>query len=330
MSFKLLGVGSPLVDYSVDVSENFIAEKVSGGKGGTRNISAEEKDSILAGFTGRITRTPGGSAANTVRIFSALSGQASLFGKTGNDDDGKFFRTSLISAGAGTDLLICDDSADTGFCLSLITPDAERTMLSGLGASLNISAAEAAAVDFSSFGLMLVEGYLCQETWMDILWAKARQAGCRIALDLNNFELVTKIRPRFHQLLGSKADLLFANIQELAALYPQMTEPELFDSISRQVPLAVIKLGKNGSVILHNGRQLLIGAEKNLTVRDTTGAGDYYAAGFLYGLSRGAELETCGRLGSLCAAAVITRTGTALNENELNELYHIINREVEL
>ncbi|MBE6390438.1 MAG: adenosine kinase [Lentisphaerae bacterium] len=331
MSFKLLGVGSPLIDFSLDVTDSFLAGKVPGGKGGTRNITAEEKNALLAGFTGRISRTPGGSAANTVRIFAALSGQAAFFGKTGDDDDGRFFRDSLTAAGVDDRWLVSDRDHATGFCVSLITPDAERTMLSGLGASVKISDSDIGRTDFSGFSTVLVEGYLCGEKWMDELLAKARAAGCRIALDLNNFELVAKIRPRFRQLLESGIDLLFANGQELAALYPDASgEAERHRLISRQVPLAVIKYGKDGSIVLHGNDLLRIDAEKNICVRDTTGAGDFYAAGFLYGLSRGADLRKCGRLGSVCAAAIIRITGAVLDKEELDKLYNIIKREVEL
>ena len=164
MSFKLLGTGSPLVDYSLEISDAALAETVPDGKGCTRNISHQERDVILCRGN-NICRSPGGSAANTIRAFSRLGGTASLFGKTGNDEDGDFFRSQLLTAGADDSLLLQTDFSGTGYCLSLITPDAERTMLSNLGASLDIAVADVEKVPFGNFDFLLMEGYLACELW---------------------------------------------------------------------------------------------------------------------------------------------------------------------
>ena len=139
MSFQLLGAGSPLVDYSLAVTENFLQKSVPCTKGATAHISPAEKTAVLNNFDGHTLRTPGGSAANTLRTFTALGGRSSHFGKAGNDDDGNFFAQAMLNAGCDDSLILKDDVFATGYCLTLVTPDGERTMLSDLGASLRIN-----------------------------------------------------------------------------------------------------------------------------------------------------------------------------------------------
>jgi sugar/nucleoside kinase (ribokinase family) len=329
MSFKLLGTGSPLVDYSLSVTDDFIDTHVPGGKGGTRNISASRKDHLIAAAGGvDCIRTPGGSAANTIRAFARLGGQGALFGKIGNDADGEFFRTALRDSGADISMLPVSETFSTGFCLSLITPDAERTMLSDLGASLDVNADDLKKNDLRTFTWLLAEGYLICEPWIDGLFAAARNAGCKIALDLNNFELVKSKRSCFQEIIDSGIDLLFANQQEVSALFPEIPSERLPEKLQQILPLTVVKSGKDGSMIISRKEILSIPAVENIEVKDTTGAGDFYAAGFFYGLSRELPLAVCGKIGSLCAAEVIKLTGTMYRDEDFKKLYNIITKEV--
>ena len=329
MSFKLLGTGSPLVDYSLEISDTALGETVPGGKGCTRNISHQERDRILSRGE-NIYRSPGGSAANTIRTFSRLGGSASLFGKTGNDEDGFFFRSQLLTAGADDSLLLQTDFSETGYCLSLVTPDAERTMLSDLGASLDIAIEDVEKVQFRDFDYLLLEGYLACESWSIPFLEKAKASGIPVALDLNNFELVRKKREYFNFLVNNYVDLLFANEEEIKTLL-DITD---IDDIEKKlkVPQAVVKLGKKGSllVIPPEGNVIKISPAPAEKVKDTTGAGDFYAAGFFYGISRNLPPEKCCRLGALCASAIISVTGTELNDNEWNLLRNNVNNEVNL
>ena len=328
MSFKLLGVGSPLVDYSLTVSDEFLEHHVPGGKGCTRNITDSEKEAILRAARKVFCRTPGGSAANTIRIFAALGGHAALFGKSGDDDDGEFFRDALKKCGADTAAVIPDGNFSTGYCLSLITPDAERTMLSNLGASVQVEIGDLEYIDIRSFDFILMEGYLSGEKWFDRLIGDARRNGCRIALDLNNYELVAKYRDRFLKTLDSGIDLLFANSQEISQLFPDKKTTEIIALLQKRIPVTVLKLGRDGALIITGKEVISIDAEKNIEVKDTTGAGDFFAAGFLYGLSKNAPMEICGRAGTLCAAAIISELGTSLTEEKANKLKNIIQKEV--
>lgn len=326
MSFKLLGAGSPLVDYSLEISDAVLENIVPDGKGCTRNISHQEKDQVLCRGE-NICRSPGGSAANTIRAFSRLGGTAALFGKAGYDDDGKFFREQLTASGADDSLLLETDFNGTGYCLSLITPDAERTMLSNLGASLDIAVEDVKKINFSDFSFLLMEGYLCCESWSIPLLQKAKNAGIPVALDLNNFELVRRKRELFNFLVNNYTDLLFANEEEIKALLDVAD----IDGIENKLhlPQAVIKLGREGALLVTQpGKVIKVPPVPVEKLKDTTGAGDFYAAGFFFGMSRNLSGEKCCRLGALCASAIISVTGTELNDEQWNLLKNNINNEV--
>lgn len=329
MDFQLLGTGSPLVDYSLPVTETFLEKFVPGGKGGTRNISEADKSAILQTFNGTVLRTPGGSAANTVRTFAALGGRAALFGKTGKDQDADFF-TSALRDNNVDDTLICRSETDpTGFCLSLITPDAERTMLSNLGASLCITDDDLAGIDFSKFDYLLLEGYLILEPWVDKLLASADASGCKIALDLNNFELVTRAKTRFTEIISQYVSLLFGNGQEISALLGCSDRTQQISSLRQLVKETVFKLGSKGALIVLPDELITVDACKIAPVTDTTGAGDFFAAGFFYGMSRHCPPALCGKLGAICASHIIAETGTILTEQSLQSMIKCINNEVQ-
>ena len=141
MSFFLIGAGSPLVDYTTEVAEEFLKNSVSGCKGGTLNISDAERSRIFAALNGTVLRTPGGAAANTVCALGRAGVSAAFFGKTGIDEDGEYFRSELKSCGVSPKFLL-SGNGKTGYCVSLVTPDAERTMRSNLGVSTDITPAE--------------------------------------------------------------------------------------------------------------------------------------------------------------------------------------------
>ena len=326
MSFKLLGVGSPLVDYSLEITDTILNQTVPDGKGCTRNISHQERDTIIR-YGKNICRTAGGSAANTVRALAHLGGKGALFGKAGCDADGDFFRSRLCASGADDALLLTTENNATGYCLSLVTPDAERTMLSNLGASLDLTVNEL-DIPLGDFDFLLLEGYLACETWSIPLLEKSRALRIPIALDLNNFELVRRKREHFRYLVDNFVDLLFANEEEIKALLDVTN----LDNIEQKLnlPQAVVKLGKNGSLLIAPPAEKVIPIPPAPTekVVDTTGAGDFYAAGYFLGRSRGLCLEKCCKIGALCASAIISCTGTELSEEQWNNLIINIDREV--
>ncbi len=315
----LLGVGSPLVDYSAAVPDDFLTEHVSGSKGGTLNITDADKEYLSQNMATPFYRVAGGAAANTVMAAAELGVSASLFGKLGNDENGSIFRDAMRKSGASDADLLTDPAMPTGYCLTLVTPDAERTMRSNLAASANISVADAENFDFSRFQWILLEGYFIGTDFFEKCMIRAREAGCKIAVDLCSFELAAKFRDRFIMLLKKYAGLLFANSDEASALTGKSAPEDMLDFLNPLLPATALKLGASGSIIdAGNNRYHIPSAPA--TAVDTTAAGDYYAAGFFYGLAKNMAWDKCGYAGSLAAAEIVTHTGTKLPEENWNKL----------
>ena len=319
MGFRVLGIGSPLVDYSMEVDDSFLDVHVPGGKGASRPLPSKKKEALLHGAD-RFLCTPGGSAANSIRIFASLGGEAAFLGTNGVDREGRIFRESLRRSGVDDTLLQDDGSRPSGCCITLVTPDAERTMLFNLADSPKLTERDIDGIDFGQFDCVLLEGYLLHEEWWDALLRRASGAGCRIAMDLNNFELVAANREVFRKYVERYVDILFANEQEAAALFPGEEMDALIAGISACAATSVVKLGENGSLIATEGKVVQVPARREIQVRDTTGAGDYYAGGFLLGMARGGSPEQCGRIGTLCAAEIIQTPGTVLEDPVVEHL----------
>ena len=320
MALRLLGVGSPLIDRSARVTDEFVSVRAGGGKGGTRHLNAAERSALLAELPEPVLTVPGGAAANTVMAAAELGLETALLGKLGADADGARFRAGLSASGAADRELITAPRGDTGCCIALITPDAERTMRSHLGVSYELTAAEAARCDFSRYDWVLMEGYFAESEMFEPTMRLARAAGCHVAMDVCSYEQAARRRELFHRLLRTYADLIFANADEAAAL-TGLTAPE---AMARQLAggrrTAVVKLGAAGSLIAVADRLYRIPAAPVEQAVDTTAAGDYYAAGFFYGLSRKLPWEKCGYAGSLTAAAVVRCAGTKLSPAALTAL----------
>ena len=325
MSCFLLGIGSPLVDYSVPVDDEFLLREVSGAKGGTLNISDEVRDELLSKSGIVPTKSAGGAAANTVMALAELGVSAAHFGKIGNDENGSFFRRELLSSGAFDRWIFTDDNVSSGYCLTLITPDAERTMRSNLGASLNVSGEDLQKCDFSGCRWIIAEGYFINEPWLAELLIRSRQSGCRIALDLSSFELAEKCRDKFFELITSAVDLLFANEEEFAALCGKDGDT-IGQLLSFPCENVVVKLGANGAIVREKDCLCTIEAAKVEKAVDTTAAGDYFAAGFFWGLAHGLPPEKCGCAGALTAAEIVKVSGTKLNKKSWMELKNILEK----
>ena len=319
MSFRLLGIGSPLIDRSARVPEEFLAT-VGGGKGGTRHVTGTELAALLRKLPRAVHTVAGGAAANTMMAAAELGLSSALLGKLGADEDGAFFRRSLLTSGADDSELRTDPEAGTGCCLVLITPDAERTMRSDLGASTRLTAEETAQCDFSRYDWVLFEGYFVNAGYFEPTLRIAREAGARVAVDLCSCELAARERERFTTLLERYADLVFANRDEAEAL-TGLSDPEAIASkICGGRRTAAVKLGACGSLVATPDGMTAVPPAPVKQAVDTTAAGDFYAAGFFYGLSKGLPPEKCGYAGSLTAAAIVQRTGTKLDREEWKQL----------
>ena len=310
-TIDVVALGHPLVDVLTHESDDVVAR--SGvERGAMTMVDAARSDEIYAQL-GPARETSGGSAANTTVGVASFGGRAAFIGRIADDTFGKVFAHDLRSAGVEFDVSPATDGSPTGRCLVIVAADAERTMFTYLGAGAEIDPRDVDADRISGAAVTYLEGYLWDEAKAKDAIRRAaslaREAGRRVAFTLSDPFCVERHRDEFRELIAENVDVLFANEHEITMLY----EVDDFDDAARHVSghceIAALTRGAKGSVVISGGERYEIAADPVAKVVDTTGAGDAYAAGFLFGLTHGHDLATCGRLGSLGAAEVISRLG---------------------
>ncbi len=315
MPFKrLIGFGTAMVDAIAHVPDEFLGT-VRGAKGGTVKISADEMEGILKRLPAPPARIPGGAAANTLAGVSRLLGRgsAALFAMTGNDDNGRFYCDFMEQEGLDTSRCVSTELAPTGICLSLVTPDAERTMRSFTGANDFVTHETFSDEVFSGFDHFLIEGYTFRDSDVgDRLVAHAAKAGLVVGLDFNAQEIVGDHRERFRHLLSRYVTAIFANQQEAMAFAKTDSPEDALKALSECCPIAVVKLGARGSLIQERGHDCLRIPAVPATAIDTTGAGDLWAAGFYAAWLSGMPFETAGAFGSRVASEIVKVVGAHL------------------
>ncbi len=310
----IAGVGTILVDYLAQADAAFLAS-AGGLTGGSSPVSAEESAALMAGLS-NIQRVPGGSAPNTLAALAAWGIRTRLIGMTGYDDDGDFCRAAF----ADTSGFKYHPELPTGRCISLVSEDGERTMRTMLGASVAMTGADIAAADFEGASLLLFEGYLFynQELSQAVL-KLAESMNLPVAFDLSSHELAVRYRNEMKTALR-KVEILFANRDEAVALLGQGSDEELLAGLAAYAPLAVLKLGRRGAMISRNGKIIKIEPDLVDQPVDTTGAGDLWQAGFLYGYLRNKPLELCGRFAASASAELVKIMGARLPADTLETL----------
>lgn len=314
---KVLGVGSPVTDLLAQVDDAFVAS-LHGAKGGMELVTPEVMADIIARLKGTTLRAPGGSAGNTTFALARLGASCSFLGKLGKDDDGDYYRSSFQALGGdGSRFKYTLDRASAR-CVSLITPDGERTMRTDLGAALLLSPDEISPADFAGIYLAHIEGYLLfNPDLAQKVIRSAKEAGCLVSLDLGSFEVVRAAGSMLSSLLENYVDIVFANEDEAEAFCNEENPLVALGQLNKYCKVAAVKLGADGAWLQERGEapvrvhSVPVKAEN---VIDTTGAGDYWAAGFLYGYLRGLPLLACGRIGSVLGAAVVQQIGAQLPE----------------
>ncbi len=317
----VVALGHPLVDVLAHESGDVVA-RAGVERGAMTMVDAARSDEIYAQL-GPAQETSGGSAANTVAGIASLGGRAAFIGRIADDEFGKVFAHDLRSIGVQFDVSPSTDGSPTGRCLVIVAPNAERTMCTYLGAGAEIHPGDVDADRIGSAAVTYLEGYLWDEPAAKDAIRRAatlaREAGRRVALTLSDPFCVERHRDEFRTLISSDVDVLFANEHEITMLYEVDTFDEAARHVSAHCEIAALTRGAQGSAIVSGGSRHDIAAEPVAHVVDTTGAGDLYSAGFLFGLTHGYDLVTCGRLASLAAAEVISHLG-ARPEAPLAEL----------
>lgn len=308
--FDVLALGNALVDVLVHADDDFVA-RTGVERGAMTMVDAVRSDEIYAEM-GPATEASGGSAANTVAGVASFGGNAAFIGRVADDAFGKVFAHDLRSIGVHFEAPFATSGAPTGRCLVIVTPDAQRTMCTFLGAGVELDESYIDEALVESAAVTYLEGYLwdppAAKDAVRRAAAIAHRSDRRVALTLSDPFCVERHREEFVELIRDDVDILFANEHEITMLYEVDTFDEALHHVRGHCEIAALTRGAAGSVIVAGDDTHVIDAEP-ATVVDTTGAGDLYAAGFLYGFTHGRDHATSGRLASLGAAEVISHLG---------------------
>ena len=309
---SLLGYTSALVDMVAFVDDDFL-KTVPGIKGGTRQIGGDEMAELLKRLPCTPTCVPGGAAANTAVGMARLGGRASLIAVVGNDQPGRDYTSSIQADGVGTKGFLTSAKIPTGKCLSLITPDSERTMRTFLGANADITPDDLHLSQFQGHSHLLMEGYtfLYRDVAIRVI-ELARQAGLKVCIDLNSPEIIQKNMDILPDILKDCTTVVFANEIEATAFAGTSDESAALAVLSNLCPVAVMKLGSRGAVIKEQDHDAIYIPAVKAKAIDTTGAGDSWAAGFFYAWLDGKSLEIAGKLGAKVSAEIVQVAGARL------------------
>ena len=309
--FHVVGIGNALVDVLTHEDDAFL-EANALTKGAMTLIDTDRAEVLYAAM-GRGIEVSGGAAANTIAGIASFGGRAAYIGRVFDDQLGAVFAHDLRLTGAAFRCAPATDGPPTGRCLIVVTPDAQRTMNTYLGSSEFFGPEDVDGDLVASAQVTYLEGYLFDRPEaQEAYWKASRiahDAGRRVSLGLSDTFCVERHKEAWRSLVGDQVDILFANEGEAMALYDVDTVEAALAHVKADVEVGAITCGPRGSLVVHDGQVIEVAAHPVDRVVDTTAAGDLYAAGFLFGFTNGRSLESCGRLGSVAASAVLGHTG---------------------
>ena len=307
----VVGIGNAIVDVIAHADEHFLVDEDL-AKGAMTLIDAERAESLYRRM-GSAIESSGGSAGNTMAGIASLGGTGGYIGKVRDDLLGEVFRHDMTAIGVRFDTPAATAGPGTARCLVLVTPDGQRTMGTYLGACVELGPDDIDAALIGAARVTYLEGYLFDPPQAQAAFraaaAIAHRAGHQVALSLSDPFCVARHRAAFRELVAGEVDILFANEAEICSLYETDDFAAAVAAVRGHVAVAALTRSAAGSVVLSGGGAHTVAAVPVQRVVDTTGAGDLYAAGFLYGLTRDLALPTCGAIGSLCAAEIISHVG---------------------
>ncbi len=310
-TLDVVGIGNAIVDVLVQADERFLGDH--GLTKGTMALVDEQQAERLYASVGPGLETSGGSAANTLAGIAQLGGRAGFIGRVRDDQLGAIFAHDIRSVGARFETPAATSGPSTARCLILVTPDAQRTMCTYLGASVGLDPADLDLELVAQARVLYLEGYLWDSDDAKRAFIAAaevaRAHGGEVALSLSDAFCVERHRDSFLELVDGHVDILFANEMEITSLYRADSFEQAADQVRGRCRIAALTRSELGSVLLSGERTLAVEPVTLGPLVDTTGAGDLYAAGFLHAYTQGQDLEACGRLGSLCAGQVVTQLG---------------------
>ncbi|MBM3672628.1 MAG: adenosine kinase [Actinobacteria bacterium] len=308
----VVGIGNALVDVLSHENDSFLTEH--GLMKGGMSLADADRAHALYDAMGPTTSVSGGSAANTMVGIASFGGSAAFIGRVRDDELGEVFTHDIRASGVRFGTAPATEGPATGRCLVVVTPDAERTLTTFLGAAAEIGPEDVDAELIASAEVTYLEGYLfdqpsAKEAFRCAATA-AHESGRRVALTLSDFGCVDRHRDDFLTLVDREVDILFANEAEICALYEVSDFDAALQRVSKHCEVAALTRSARGSIVVSGDEVHVADAHPvDGSVVDTTGAGDAYAAGFLFGFTHGHDLGRCGRLGSLAASEVIAHLG---------------------
>ena len=309
--YDVLGIGNAIVDVLAHADDQFINE-LDIVKGSMTLIDEETAEKVY-GRMGPGIECSGGSAANTIAALASLGGRGAYVGKVRDDQLGEVFRHDISALGIAFETAPGTDGASTARCMIHVTPDAERTMQTYLGACVSLGPDDIDEDMIAAAKVTYMEGYLWDPENAKQAFLKAskaaKAAGRMVSLSLSDPFCVDRHRAEFLDLVENHVDVLFANEEEIMSLYQVETFDEAMQEVRAHCAIAALTRSEKGSVVVAGDEVHIVDAEAIEKVADTTGAGDAYAAGFLYGLTHDHPLDVCALLGGIAAAEIISHVG---------------------
>lgn len=309
--YSVTSVGNAIVDVIAQASDEFLAEENI--IKGAMNLIDEARAKHLYERMGPATEVSGGSAGNTMAGFASFGGEGAFIGKVAKDQLGEIFIHDMKASGIHTECAILENGPETARSFIFVTPDAQRSMNTFLGASVEFSEEDIKEDIIAASEIIYLEGYLYDKPQAKAAYKKAakiaRDHGRKMSLSLSDSFCVQRHHAEFLDLVKEGTDILFANEDEIKELFKTDDFDAAVSQVRGQCDIIAITRGDKGSVIVTSDHIFTVDPEPVINIEDTTGAGDQYAAGFLYGLSEGMPLEHCGYLGSLAASEVISHIG---------------------
>ncbi|MBR5296429.1 MAG: adenosine kinase [Parabacteroides sp.] len=319
-----IGLGNALVDVLLRLKSDDVLSEVGMQKGAMDMIDQNQMVKIRQSQEGlERSQAPGGSVCNTMRAMSFLGANTGFIGKIGSDTVGEYYEEALRKAGVTPHFI--KTTGISGSCTVLISPDGERTMATFLGPAPTVTSDEITEEMLADYQCIYIEGYLLvNEELVRSTMQKAKKLGLKVALDLSNFNIVNAFRGLLEEIIPNYVDILFSNESE-AETFTGKPAKEAVSMLSELVEVSLVTIGKEGALVGRKGQVWQIPAEGGKPV-DTTGAGDHFAAGFLYGQSVGATLEQSARIGSVVAGEIIEVVGAQIPDDKWEQIKLKVNR----